>query len=606
VKYFFYSFLLVASLGTAGAVLNPPLVQQCAALLGLELPQSTTDPAEKVSDEDRLSQFMAEYPFARKRDHSETIPVAAVPPVATPPAATIPLAVVPSPPSPPSPPLSPPSSFPPAFASPAGPPAYAMPAAPPVVEPEPAYSSNWDGAVSVPIAEPPITDWSGPSQSFHEPTPAPEQSIYATALSNAPHQSIADPFALAPVAQPPVVQPVDVQPVDAFSAIHIPQPHGFEQTNFSSPVAQPLLQPMHPQSPMHGTLQTPAVLIEAVPVHGTETVARVGTQVILMADILPKLRRAALKIIGEQFKQMPEEERAKVAPQEIEQVINAFIETHYPDFLQEQILCALVYSDYEASKSRAEKNMFQEKIGDEFDRVEVPEMMKEFNVDTTAALKKFLETRLGSSLERERHLWIKEQIVRHWIGLSVQRATGECTHDEMREFYEQNMAMFTSPARAQWQEMVVFFSGHNTEQEALNKIRWMGNQVAGGAPFEEIAKANSDGFTASKGGLWDWTTKGNLASAELEQAIFSQPVRQLSPAIIRSETGFHIIRVLDRQEVTVVPLLEAQGTIREKIRNQRIQRYQAEYFADLRSRHPMQIVKGHIDFNASNPRATVR
>jgi peptidyl-prolyl cis-trans isomerase SurA len=246
--------------------------------------------------------------------------------------------------------------------------------------------------------------------------------------------------------------------------------------------------------------------------------------------------------------------------------------------------------------------MFNEKMGEEFDRNEVPEMMKEFNVDNIAALKKYLETKLGSSLERERRLWIKEQIVRQWISMSVQRATAECTHDEMREFYEKNMELFTTPAKARWQEMVVFFSSHSTEQEALHKIRWMGNQVAGGAPFEEIAKANSDGFTASKGGLWDWTSKGSLSSTELEQAVFSQPIKQLSPAILRSDTGFHIVRVLERQEVTVVSLPEAQGTIREKIRNQRAQRYQAEYFADLRRRFPMIIVKERIDFSVNSPR----
>ena len=586
-KYFFYSFLFVASLGTAGAVMNPALVQQGAALIGLKLPQDAADPTEKVSDEDRLSQFMAEYPFARKQDHSEIVPAAAAP-TAMAPAVAAPSAMVPAAAAP---------AFPPSDAPPLGPPAYAMPPAAHVPEPESAYSSNWDGAVATPITTSPIT--AGPSQSFHEPIPAPEQSIYATVPTCALYQSMPDPFA--PVVPMQVAQSQAVQPLDAFSAIHVPPPSGFEQPVYPPHVAQP-----QPILPVHGTLQTPAVLIEAVPVHGTEMVARVGTQVILMGDILPKLRRAALKLIEERIKQIPEEERAKIAPQEIEQVINAFIANHYPEFLQEQILCELVFSDYEASKSRAEKEMFREKIGDEFDRVEVPEMMKEFNVDNMAALKKYLETQLGSSLERERWLWTKEQIVRQWIGMSVQRATGECTHVEMEEFYEQNIAMFTSPAKAQWEEMVVFFSSHNTEQEALHKIRWMGNQVAGGAPFEEIAKANSDGFTASRGGLWDWTTRGSLASAELEQAIFSQPVGQLSPAIIRSDTGFHIIRVVDRREVTVVPLIEAQGTIRERIRNQRVQRHQTEYFADLRRRYPPRIMREHIDFDVSSPRTATR
>jgi hypothetical protein len=321
-----------------------------------------------------------------------------------------------------------------------------------------------------------------------------------------------------------------------------------------------------------------------------------------MGDILPKLRRAALKMVAESIKKMPEADQEKVTRQEIEQVINAFVENHYPEVLQEQILFALVYNDYDLQNGRDQKNGINEKMGEDFDRNEVPEMLKEFNVENVAALKTYLEHQLGSSLEKERRFWIREQIVKQWIGMSIQRATGDSTQDEMLDFYEKNKAMFTSAAKARWQEMVVLLSRHSTEQEAWSKIRWMGNQVVGGAPFGEIAKANSDGFTAADGGIWDWTEKGNLTSAELEQALFSQPIGQLSPAIIRSDKGLHIIRVLERQEEKVVPFVEAQGTIRERIRLQRTQRYQEEYLTELRRKYPTVVVRDRIDFNVNNAR----
>jgi parvulin-like peptidyl-prolyl isomerase len=76
----------------------------------------------------------------------------------------------------------------------------------------------------------------------------------------------------------------------------------------------------------------------------------------------------------------------------------------------------------------------------------------------------------------------------------------------------------------------------------------------------------------------------------------------LSPAIIESGKGLHIVRVLERQESKVVPFIEAQFTIREKIRNQRAQRYQDEYFSELRRRFPTMIIKERIDFNVNGPR----
>jgi len=596
VKYFFYTILLLASLVLFGAIVNPPLVQQGialviqqgAAIIGLELPQDDAEPDENGTSEDQIAQFLAQYSQAHQNNTQS--------------AEAVPVIVVPEPAQPPIPQnygLSPSesASFPaPVYSSPA--PVYAE-----------NRSASWDGEASTPIhgvpideqpfpqqndfqqhyPSPPAADWLGSAQPQQAAIPDPPQPVYANnqnqhVFGGAPPLN---PFAPANTTAYPGVAP----------AAYTAQP-GY------MPPPSPVVPPTPPAHTLaRSTIQTPGVLIEDVPVYGTEMVARVGKQVILMGDILPKLRREALKFVAENIKRMPEEERAKIPPKEIEQAINMFVEKSYPAVLQEQILFALVYNDFEKYKSRDEIKFLNDKIGETFDRSEIPEMMKEFNVENVVDLKKRLEEQLGSSLDKERRLWIREQIARQWVGQSVQRAAGECTPDEMMEFYEKNKAaMFTTSARARWQEMVVLLSKHSTEQEALKKISWMGNQVVGGAPFEKIAEVNSDGSTASKGGVWDWTTKGNLASAELEQAIFTQPVGQLSPAIIRSDKGLHIIRVLERQEENVIPFKEAQVTIRENMKNQRTQWNQEEYFSDLRRTFPVQIIKPRIDFNVSNSR----
>ena len=547
-KYFFYTILLVTSLGTVAAIVNPPLAQriaqQGATLIGLKLSLNSTEPTEEISCDEQLAKFLAQYPFADSQNGAITQ------------ATSVPAAVIPEP-------SSPPISH-----------AYIAPVPEP---PAPAYTqtwddSTWDGAATTPVYTPPVVeDWSGPAQPYQEPPPSPHQSVY-------------------------VATPQD----EIFSVVHDVPRHdvpSFEPTKYVPQVQHA----QKPPPPPSATYETPAALIENVYVPGTEMVARVGTQVILLGDILPKLRRAALRMINEGLKKMSEEERARITKHEIEMDINAISERYYPDVLQEQILFALVYGDYEFSHDKASRSMFDAKMGEEFDRTEIPDMMKEFNVENLVALKGFLKDQLGSSLEKEKRLWIREQIVKQWISMSVQRATGECTHDEMTDFYEKNLGMFTTKTQARWQEMVVLLSKHTTEQEAWDKIRWMGNYAAKGIPFEEIAKEDSDGFTASDGGVWDWTTKGNLASAELEQAIFTQPIGQLSPAIIRSDKGLHIIRVLERQEEKVVPFVEAQSIIREKIKMQRAQRYQDEYLAELRHRFPTIIVKDRIDFSARSP-----
>ena len=66
-------------------------------------------------------------------------------------------------------------------------------------------------------------------------------------------------------------------------------------------------------------------------------------------------------------------------------------------------------------------------------------------------------------------------------------------------------------------------------RQAYAEIAHMGNEVwqrgtAGGVrgpAFAEVAKAKSDGFTAKEGGQHDWTTKGALKAAAIDQALFS-------------------------------------------------------------------------------------
>jgi parvulin-like peptidyl-prolyl isomerase len=415
--------------------------------------------------------------------------------------------------------------------------------------------------------------------------------------------------ASAQASMPPVKSVYDVQPLPLSSPAPPQVPQPLPSSLASAPQQQPQHQLMESQPALQQTSLSvpqpkvgsqfqinPSVLVEEVPCYGTETVARVGTQVILMCDLLPQLRRAGYQIINENLKKVSDAERSQVSETEKENVINSFVENQYPAFLQEQITVALVFNDYLLAKSKEERDMFNKKFGEEFDQHEVPALIKEFGVQNNVELKQFLKDKLGSSLDRERMLWIRSKIAQQWIMFNMQDASSECTHDEMMEFYTKHKEQFTSELRIQWQELFVAFSNHPTEEAARNKIAWIGNQVVAGYPFEEIAKVNSEGFTASKGGFWDWTKKGSLTSPELEQAVFSSPVNKMSP-IIKGDKGFHIVRVVKREEAETTPFIEAQVTIREQIKMERRQKLQSEYFVELKKRYPTRILRERIDFN---------
>jgi len=54
----------------------------------------------------------------------------------------------------------------------------------------------------------------------------------------------------------------------------------------------------------------------------------------------------------------------------------------------------------------------------------------------------------------------------------------------------------------------------------------------------------------------------------LDEAIFSLPIGELSERL-EDEEGFHIVRVLERQDAGRTPFLDAQAAIRDKIKEGR-------------------------------------
>ncbi len=326
-------------------------------------------------------------------------------------------------------------------------------------------------------------------------------------------------------------------------------------------------------------------IVEVLPCPGAETIARVGTEVILGCDILPEAKKIAYFNVRDQLQNMPPEVRANYTEEQIQAQKSAIVAELLPILLEHQIKATLLYCDFAMGKKRDEIKDMERKLGDSFEDRVFPDLLKKFNVSTRSELSEILEKETGSSLDREKAGFIRKFIAENWMHVSIgQAANGECTYEEMLRYYNDHLSDFEHKPRARWAQLTVRFSPQMPKEEARKKIAWMGDQVLHGAPFEEIAKHNSDGPTAAKGGDWPWTAEGALASSVLEKEVFSAPVGKLGP-ILEDQTGLHIIRVLEREDRRYTPFLETQTSIREKIREQRRNKKEAEFISELYRRY---------------------
>jgi peptidyl-prolyl cis-trans isomerase SurA len=203
-----------------------------------------------------------------------------------------------------------------------------------------------------------------------------------------------------------------------------------------------------------------------------------------------------------------------------------------------------------------------------------------------------LETALrakGSSLDRERKIFQEQFIAQQWAQQQIKPDDAEITHQDLIDWYQAHLKDFEQQPRVRWEELAITFARHPNDpehREAYAALAALGNRVIAGASLAEVARSASDGATAHQGGKWDWTHRDSLDSKTINDALFSLPPGQLSP-ILEAADGFHIVRVVERQELTRTSFLDAQKDVKEKIQKDRFEKKYKEYVEELRKKFPI-------------------
>lgn len=239
------------------------------------------------------------------------------------------------------------------------------------------------------------------------------------------------------------------------------------------------------------------------------------------------------------------------------------IKAMYQEFLREMSGNAAPKELKEAKQkisTRANK-IFYEK--------QVPALLKKHDARDLAMLEQKLREKSVSILLLKNQFM--ERVMAQQLEQSKVREEYDIDRDDLLKYYEEHQSDWVRPATTRWRQLTIRFDKHPTRSEAEQLIIDLGNEVfLGGKPFTAVAKQRSEGFNASSGGEYDWTTKGSLKSAKLDEAIFSYPIGKLSP-IIEDEVGMHIVEVLERKADHTVSFEDAQVDIRKKLSEQKRQ-----------------------------------
>ena len=134
------------------------------------------------------------------------------------------------------------------------------------------------------------------------------------------------------------------------------------------------------------------------------------------------------------------------------------------------------------------------------------------------------------------------------LNLAILRMRTPVSDDALHAYYNAHMDQYKVENRAHV-EHILFKTIGKTDAE-IAEIRQKAEEVLkkakGGANFEDLAKKYSeDDATKPKGGDLGWIVEKQTVP-EFEQAAFSVPKGQISD-LVKTQYGFHIIKVLDRE-----------------------------------------------------------
>ena len=155
----------------------------------------------------------------------------------------------------------------------------------------------------------------------------------------------------------------------------------------------------------------------------------------------------------------------------------------------------------------------------------------------------------------------------------------EVSDAEIEEYYNNNKARFTVEEQVQASHILV--EDEATAKEILDKLN-------SGSDYAELAKEYSIDGSASQGGNLGFFPRGRMVKP-FEEAAFALEVGEIS-GIVKTDFGYHIIMVTDRQEAGTISLEESRDNIRDTLLHQKQMETLRNYLIELRENAVVEIL----------------
>ncbi len=320
-------------------------------------------------------------------------------------------------------------------------------------------------------------------------------------------------------------------------------------TTSAKPVMQPLPLPMPPESDRTRVqpLQTP---------NGTEAetrvkvVATVGADgLITDDDVLIMMRQRAREYITLQGNDRVTKEKDV-----------------YKEELRRLIERELVINEFLAKVRKNKPQLVDElwtEAGNTADR-QMREIRKGAGITNESDFAAMLKSQ-GVEMKTFRRQMERGALSNMYVGQFMREKSQTITLHQIQQYYRDHAEDFRVEDRVKWQDFFLSIKRFQSIEEAKLYADWARKSLQAGADFAEFTKKHGHGDSALRGGEGSGNKRGEILPQELEKIVFELAEGTCSD-IIPSQTGFHIVKVVERDVAGIRPLdAKLQSEIRGRL-----------------------------------------
>jgi len=184
----------------------------------------------------------------------------------------------------------------------------------------------------------------------------------------------------------------------------------------------------------------------------------------------------------------------------------------------------------------------------------------------------------GMSYEQLTTSLLEMELTRSMIESQIS-PTIEVSDEEVKKFYEENPQFFDAAEQVHARQ-IIFKVGLDADSETVGKKRAEAEEARqralAGEDFAVLAGELSEGASAANGGDLGFLTRAQMMAPQFANAAFSTEPGGITP-VVRTNFGFHVIKVEEMRPARHVPLDE----VFENVRNLLVQQKTGQAVGEL-------------------------